>query len=87
MVNVMSQSMTCPNTFVLGIDNVRSKLDVPVPVFEKNSRIEYRVWCTPQQVILSPIIESWFQQNILPKNNSVDLYQKGSFMAGFGPTV
>jgi hypothetical protein len=84
MVNVMSQSMTFSNTRVLEVDNVCKKLDLPL--LDKDNRSEHRLWHTLQQVTSSLIIESWPQQNILPKNSSV-LYQKGSFMAGFGPTV
>jgi hypothetical protein len=86
MVNAMSQRMTYPNALLLGVDNVRSKLDMLV--LGKNDQTGYRIWHTSQQgALLLTIIESWFQQNILPKNNSVDLYQKGSFTAECGPTV
>ena len=82
----MSQSVTYPNTLLLGVDNVRSKLDMLV--LGKNDQTGYRIWHTSQQgALLLTIIESWFQQNILPKYGSVAFYQKGSFTAGFGPTV
>lgn len=82
----MSQSVTCPNVLLLGVDNVCRKLSLSI--LGENNPIKYRAWRTSQQVAsLVTIIESWLQQNILPKNNSVDLYQKGSFTAGFGPTV
>ena len=80
MVNVMSQDMTCPNVLLLGVDNVRRKLDLPI--LGVDTLTEHQIWGTPLT-----IIESWFQQNILSKNTSVVFYQKGSFTAGFGPTV
>ena len=82
----MSQSVTCPNVLLLGVDNVRKELNLPI--VGTNNRAEQRTWRIPQQGALLPtIIESWLQQNILPKNNSVELYQKGSFTAGCVPTV
>ena len=82
----MSQSVTYPNILLLGVDNVRRKLDLPM--LDETDRIEHRAWCTSQPgVSLITIIASWLQQNILPKYNSVGFYQKGSFTAGFTPTV
>jgi len=72
--------------FMLGADNVRGKQDLPI--LGGPDWAEHQVWGTLHQTaLLTTIIESWLQQNIPPKNNSVDFYQKGSFTAGFGPTV
>jgi len=82
----MSQSVTYPNVLLLGVDNVRRKLDLPM--LDKTDRIEHRVWCISQPgASLTTIIVSWLQQNIPPKYNSVGFYQKGSFTAGSSPTV
>ena len=78
--------MTYPNIFLLGVDNVRRKLDVPI--LGETHRTEYRAWCSSQLgPSLVTVFVSWLKQNILPKYNSVDLNQKGSFTAGFGPTA
>ena len=81
----MSQSVTDPNGFALGVDNVRKKLDLLV--LSNKNWAEHQIWRIFRQFVLLTVIESWLQQNISPKNNSVDHYQRGSFMAGFGPTV
>jgi hypothetical protein len=84
MVRVMSQSETYPNRLLLGIDNMRKKLDLPI--FHKNNRAGRRVWYIGQPVAsLSAIIDCWSKQNIPPKNNSDDLDTKGLLMTGFGP--
>ena len=83
MVSVMSHSLTCPHGVLLGVDNVRINLNVPVP--GENSKASYRVWLIPQQVSFFTVIERWFQQNIPPKNSSATFYQKGSLMAEFDP--
>jgi len=78
--------MTYPNIFLLGVDNVRRKLDLLI--LGGTNRTEHRAWCTSQLgVSLVTVIASWLQQNSPPKYNSVDLNQKGSFTAGFGPTA
>ena len=82
----MSQSVTYPNKLLLGVDNVRRKLDLPI--LGESNQAEHWIWRTLHQVaLLTTIIEGWFQQNIPPRNSSVDLNQKGSFTAGFGPTA
>lgn len=82
----MSQRVTYLNMLLLGVDNVRRKLELSI--LGEDNQTKHQAWLTPQQIVLSiAIIESWLQQNILLKNNSVGLYQKGSFTAGFGPTV
>jgi hypothetical protein len=80
----MNRSLTCPLGFLPGADNVCQKLDVTVT--GKNSRAGYRVWRILQPVVFFTIIERWFQQNNLSKNNSVSFFQKGSLIAGFDPT-
>ena len=76
--------MTDPNGFALGVDNVRKKLDLPV--LSNENWAEHQVWRIFRQFVSLTVIESWLQQNILPSYNSVNLYQKGSFTAGFGST-
>jgi hypothetical protein len=80
----MSQSMTDPHVFLLGVNNAGKKLNLLN--FSRNCQTRRWIGGIPQPIALFTIIESWPQHNVLLKNNSVNFCQKGSYMAGFGPT-